>query len=287
MNGPGWKGSTTLPASVRLAWHEAEPAPRDVAIADLYTRLDFPSPPGPLPYLVANMVMTLNGEATVGGKAATIGTPVDSLVLTRLRAAADAVLTGSGTLRAEDATAALPETEAARRVASGRSPRLLAVLLASDLSWSPEMFSRRFFTDARFDKLVVTADRPDAEDVRRMEDRGIAVARVPAGQDGRPDVTEALRTLRTRGARVVVSEGGPHVFASLLRARMVHEYFQTTAPFATGDPAAIRPIMGDVTSSGRPLLLSRVSRYEHTFQDPGSGVRLVEAYDRFRVIYPS
>jgi riboflavin biosynthesis pyrimidine reductase len=283
--GPGWKRSLSLPAAVRLVWHPSEPCPRDVPIADLYTDLEFPAPDA-LPYLVANMVTTLNGEATVGGRAVTIGTPVDALALTRLRSAADALLSGAGTLLAEDVTAVLPEPEAARRAASGRPPRLLAAVLASDLAWGPEALSRRFFTDPRFDKLVITGARAADDDVRRVRDLGIEVARVSPDPAGRPDVTDALRLLRTRGARVVVSEGGPRVLASLLRARLVREYFLTTSPLATGDPRALRPIGGEVAVDGRPLLFERMSRYEHAFRDPGTGARLVEAYERLRAVYP-
>lgn len=286
MSGLGWKRSLPLPPAVRLVWHESEPHPRDVLIGDLYTRLAFPSPIPPLPYLIANMIMTQNGEATVGGKAATIGTPVDSLVLTRLRAAADALLIGAGTMVAEDVGAALPESEVARRTAEGRPPRLLAVVIASHLAWDKTVFSRRFFSDSNFEKVIVTGDRALPEDVRRLEARGVEVVRVVSGRDGRPDVRAALEVLSRRSARLVVSEGGPRVLSSLLRARAVREYFLTTSPCVTGETGAPRPILGDVTGGARPLVLARVSRYEYAFTDPESGAALVEAYDRFRVIYP-
>ncbi len=284
--GPGWKRSLRLPASVRLAWHASEPHPRDVPIAGFYADLEFPAAPGALPYLVVNMVMTLNGEATIGGKAVTIGTPVDALALTRLRTAADALLSGAGTLLAEDVTAVLPEAASARRAASGRTPRLLASILASGVAWGPEVLSRRFFTDPRFDKLVITGERAVPADIRRVEAAGVEVVRVASDPSGRPDAAAALRLLAARGARIVLSEGGPRVLASLLRARLVREYFLTTSPCATGDPLALRPIAQDVTGTGRPLLLERVSRYEHAFQDPETGARLAESFDRFRVVYP-
>ncbi len=287
MNGAGWKTSLALPASVRLVWHEAEPHPRDVPIGEFYTRLAFPDASGPLPYLVANMVMTVNGEATVGGKAATIGTPVDGLVLTRLRASADVVLSGIGTVVAEDVTAILPDAEIARRVASGRPARLRAAVLASTLAWDDGVLSRRYFTDARFDRLVITGAGAAADDVRRLQERGLDVARVASDTRGRPDAEAALRLLGERGARVVVSEGGPHVFAALLRARLVREYFMTMSPLATGEPAALRPIADDVSVRDRVLLLARMSRHEQAFQDPTTGARLVEAYERFRVVYPA
>jgi diaminohydroxyphosphoribosylaminopyrimidine deaminase/5-amino-6-(5-phosphoribosylamino)uracil reductase len=232
------------------------------------------------------MAMTLNGEAAVGGRASTIGTPVDGVALTRVRAAADAVLTGFGTLLAEDVTAALPEEEAARRTAAGRSGRLLAVVLTSGRTLDPSILTRRFFTDPRFDRLVITGMQCNPRALQPVEDRGIEVVRVASGPDGRPDPTAAIRLLGDRGARVIVSEGGPRVLASLLRARLVREYFQTQSPLATGVTEAPRPIMGDVTAGDRPLLLGRVSRHEFAFTDPVAGARLVEVYERYRVVYP-
>ncbi len=287
MSGAGWKRSLPLPPAVRLVWHEREPYPRDIPIADFYTQLELPPPSAPVPYLIANMVMTLNGEAAVGGRAFTIGTPVDGLVLTRVRAAADVVLTGFGTILAEDVTAALPAEEAARRSAAGRSPRLFAVALTSGLRLDPSALTSRFFTDPRFDRLIITGAQCPPEVLGLMRGRGIEAVRVASGADGRPDPAASLRLLGERGARLVVSEGGPRMLASLFRARLVREYFQTQSPLATGEPGAPRPIMGDQTVEDRPLLLSRVSRHEYTFNDPPSGVRLVEAYERYRVVYHS
>jgi len=283
--GPGWKRTVPLPSHVRLVWHETEPFPRDIPVAEFYADLAFSAAPGAPPYLVANMVMTQDGEAAVGRKAAGIGTRVDRLTLTRLRVATDAVLTGIGTIAAEDVAASLPETEAARRVAAGRPARLLVVVLASHLSWPSEMLSRRAFTDARFDRIIVTGDRgPDApETARRVAAHGIDVVRVPVGPDGRPSPPAVLDALGARGIRSIVTEGGPRVLASLLRARLVREYFLTTAPFVLGSTLGLRPLAGEACG---PILLSRVSRIEHTFTDPATGIALIEAFDRFRLVYP-
>ncbi|HEV2440005.1 MAG TPA: dihydrofolate reductase family protein [bacterium] len=287
MNGAGWKRSLSLPATVRLVWHATEPHPREVLLDDFYARLDVPPGRDGLPGLIANMVMTQNGEATIDGKAAPIGTPVDRFILGRLRTSADALLYGAGTLLAEDVTAAVPEAEAARRVAAGRGPRLLVALLATDLAWGDDLLARRFFTDTGFDRLIITGPRATPEHVRRIEAFGVEVARVDEDRDGRPTACAALRALGVRGARLVLTEGGPRVLASLLRERLVVDYFLTTSPLATGDRHAPRPVGADVTTNGRPLLLSRVSRYEYGFSDPSTGAALIEAYDRFRVVYPS
>ena len=274
-----------LPPSVRLVWHETEAYPREVPTGELYGHLEFPPSAGPLPYVVGNMIMTQNGEATVEGKSVTIGTRVDGLVLTRLRAATDAVLMGAGTLAAEDVTGVLPDAEAARRTAAGRPPRLLIALLASQLAWADDILSRRFFTEPRLDKVILTGEAARAEHIRRVEALGVEVVRIPSDSTGRPDIVKALGILAARGVRCLVSEGGPRVLASLFRARAVREYFLTTSPLVTASPRAPRPI-GEVSDREEALLLSRVSRYEYEFQDPRTLARLVESYDRFRVVYP-
>ena len=286
MSGAGWKQSLSLPAAVRLVWHAAEPYPRDVPLDEFYARIDVPPGPDGLPAVVANMVMTQNGEATIDGKAAPIGTPVDRFILGRLRTSADVLLSGAGTLLAEDLTAVVPEAEAARRVAAGRGPRLLAALAATDMAWSDDVLAKKFFTDTRFDRLIITGNRPTSAQVRRVEALGVEVTRVDVGPDGRPAARATLRVLGARGARLVLTEGGPRVLASLLRERLVVDYFLTTSPLVTGDLRAVRPIGADVTVDGRPPLLSRVSRHEYAFRDPAGGAPLVEAYDRFRVVYP-
>jgi riboflavin biosynthesis pyrimidine reductase len=287
VNGAGWKRAVPLPSSVRLVWHTTEPYPRDVPLDELYARIDVP--PGPdalVPPVIANMVMTQNGEATIDGKASPIGTAVDRFALGRLRTSADVLLSGAGTMLAEDVTAVIPETDAGRRIAAGRAPRLLAALLATDVAWDDAVLSRRFFTDPRFDRLVITGSRPRVEDVRRLEARGVEVLRVQAGPDGRPIARAAVAALGARGARLVLTEGGPRVLASMLRGRLIVDYFLTTSPLVTGDPRALLPVAADVTAAGRPLLLSRLSRYEYAFRDPATGAALIEAYDRFRVVYP-
>lgn len=286
-NGARWKQTLPLPATVRLLWHASEPYPRDVPLQDVYGRIEVPPRPDGLPAVIANMVMTLNGEATIDGKAAPIGTGVDRFILRRLRVSADVLLSGAGTMLAEDVTAVLSDAEAAQRGAARRRARVLVALLATELAWDDDVLRKRFFTDSRFDRLIITGDRPSPRHVRRIEALGVDVVRVDAGPDGRPSPSAALRLLGQREARIVLTEGGPRVLASLLRARLVDEYFLTTSPLVTGDPRASAPIGADATVDGRPLLLSRLSRYEYAFRDPSTGTPLIEAYDRFRIVYPA
>jgi riboflavin biosynthesis pyrimidine reductase len=59
------------------------------------------SAPPDRPYLVINMVASVDGRATLHGKTAALSTPADKEVFFALRRAVDAVLVGTGTLREE------------------------------------------------------------------------------------------------------------------------------------------------------------------------------------------
>ena len=64
--------------------------------------LDFgASAPADRPYLVINMVASVDGRATVHGKTKDLSSPADKEVFFALRRAVDAVLVGTGTLREE------------------------------------------------------------------------------------------------------------------------------------------------------------------------------------------
>ena len=53
------------------------------------------------------------------------------------------------TIGAVHVTAVLPEAEVERRIAQGRAPRLLVVVVASSLRWDSGIFARRFFRRRR------------------------------------------------------------------------------------------------------------------------------------------
>jgi hypothetical protein len=57
--------------------------------------------PDDRPFLYLNMVASADGRATFAGRTEGLGSEADTRLLTELRALADAVLVGTGTVRAE------------------------------------------------------------------------------------------------------------------------------------------------------------------------------------------
>ena len=61
--------------------------------------------------------------------------------------------------------------------------------------------------------------------------------------EARVDLGEALAALHRRGARMVLTEGGPSLLGELIALDLLDELCLTIAPLAGGDPlpVAVRP----------------------------------------------
>src|ERR1700737_4848540 len=81
------------------------------------------------PYLALNMVATVDGRAAVNGSAVGIGTPADKHLMRELRAEADVVLHGAGTVRADPLSARVPPEMVDQRVQNGLSPQPLGAIV--------------------------------------------------------------------------------------------------------------------------------------------------------------
>lgn len=184
----------------------------------------YPHPPG---LVRANFVSTLDGAATGDdGRSGTINDDDDLRVLETLRAVADVVVVGAGTTRIEGYGALeIPERLAPVRADLGLAPHLeLAVVTRSGL------LSRRLL-DAERPPLVVTHARCHRLVELRRE---LGADRVLVHGDAEVDLAAALAGLRARGLSRILTEGGPHLFASLLAADLVDELCLTTSPHIVG-----------------------------------------------------
>ena len=191
--------------------------------------------PADRPFVYLNMVSTVDGRATIGGRSRALGSDADTLLLTELRALADAVLIGSGTLRAEGYGRLVGDPgRIARRVAAGRPETPTAVLISRslDLPWDAGLF-------AAADQPVIVytrADAPAPPDVAAP----LELVRLPEATPA-----AALADLRARGVRALLCEGGPTLNRALLAAGLVDELFLTLAPQLAGNADALRIVEGD------------------------------------------
>lgn len=153
-----------------------------------------------------------------------------------MRAHADAVMVGVGTILADDPllNVRLPGLEA-------RSP--IRIVLDSGLR-TP--LASRVVAGVRDIPtwIIATVDAP-IEAEAALTDQGVEVLRVPSDRNGRVLLPEALRLLGERGLTRVFCEGGPGLADALAQANLMDELVLVTGGSARG--------RGDVPALGLAL----------------------------------
>lgn len=229
----------------------------DAEAAVLYEDLALPPGDG-RPYVVTNTVVTVDGKEALGGRATPIGSPFDRQVMRRLRAAADGVILGAGTLRAEEIEFRLPPELMAGRAARGL-PGPLTVAIISARGDLP--LDRRLFR-ARAPEVIPVAVVAAKADRSTLAQLPSWVQVLVAGEET-VDLPLALARLRRDlGVRRAVLEGGPSLNAAMLAAGLVDELFVTVAPRVLGGPA-LTMVAGATTLPGGLRELELVSAFAY------------------------
>jgi diaminohydroxyphosphoribosylaminopyrimidine deaminase/5-amino-6-(5-phosphoribosylamino)uracil reductase len=143
----------------------------------------------------------------------------------RMRHAADAVLTGIGTVKIDDPL--LTDRSGLPR----RKP-LLRVILDWGLTISPYS---RIVQSARNDVLIFTQQHANTRRIRALEKAGVEVVRA-ASRNGQIDLEAVLAELGRREILSVLLEAGPTLNGAALLAGIVHKLFLFYAPKISGEP---------------------------------------------------
>ena len=153
-----------------------------------------------------------------------------------LRGAVDAVLAGTGTLRAESygRLVRTPERRAARTALGlAEDPAMIVFSRSGDVPFDAPLF------DVPEQTVVIVTGR--------------GAVTIPAGVRAEVDVIElddpepaaALRAVRERhGVRAVLCEGGPTLNRALLAAGVLDELFLTLGPVLAGGSGDVLRVLG-------------------------------------------
>ncbi|BAZ93582.1 pyrimidine deaminase [Thiohalobacter thiocyanaticus] len=180
------------------------------------------------PWVRCKLAMSLDGRtALASGESQWITGPAARADVHRLRARSSAILTGSGTVLADDPSLT------ARPDGMDDSELLqpLRVVLDTRLTLAPtaKLLSQPGQT------LVLTAS-DDAARRQALEAAGAEVAVLPV-RDDRLDLPAALRLLGERELNEVMVEAGPTLAGAMLQAGLVDELIIYMAPQLLGDAA--------------------------------------------------
>jgi riboflavin biosynthesis pyrimidine reductase len=157
----------------------------------------------------------------------------DRFLMGLLRACADAVLLGAGTLcatpghhwTAEHIFPDLASSFADLRSRLGRKPRprLVLVTASGHIEVShPAVVGGATIVTTAAGARALAGRLPDSCDILEV------------GESGPVDLERAVAEMRTRGYAVILSEGGPHVMGELIGKKLLDEAFITMSPVVAG-----------------------------------------------------
>jgi 5-amino-6-(5-phosphoribosylamino)uracil reductase len=186
------------------------------------------------PYVIASAAVSLDGYIDdVADARLILSDPEDLDRVDEVRAWADALLVGAGTIRADDPRLLVRSAERrAARVAAGRAPSPAKVTLTRTGKVDP---AARFFTTGDAARYVYTCDAQ----AQVLQATLGPVARVVGAGDPL-DLHRMLADLRGRGIERLMVEGGGAVHTLFLSAGVVDELHVVYAPFFVGQPRAPR-----------------------------------------------
>jgi riboflavin biosynthesis pyrimidine reductase len=198
----------------------------------IYGRLGFPDR-----VLYSNFVSSIDGVVSLGsspsaGSVISGRYPADRFLMALLRACADAVLIGAGTLRATPGhhwtpAHVFPDLAASfvrlrKKLDRTPEPRLVLLTATGDIDVShPAIAAGATVLTTHEVAKSLRARLPDLCDVIESGQREV-------------DISHALDELRSRKLNVVLTEGGPHVMGGLIKQGLLDEAFLTISPVVAG-----------------------------------------------------
>ncbi|MGW5131271.1 pyrimidine reductase family protein [Streptomyces sp. NPDC004135] len=208
---------------------------REWTLAELAAAYAYPEPgaAGPVPYLRANMVSTLDGAAQHDGRSQPISSAADMRIFGTLRALADVVVVGAETVRQEGYRPARARAEfAASREAAGQTPAPAIAVVTAGLDLD---FSLPLFTSPLVPTLILTGAAAAPDRVAAAEQAGARV--VTAGDGIGVDPARAVAALAGLGHTRLLTEGGPRLLGQMVAAGVLDELCLTVSPMLTAGDA--------------------------------------------------
>ena|SRR5438128_359394 len=222
------------------------------------------------PRLFANFVASLDGVVALPGEAesgqiVSGKSEADRFVMGMLRACADAVIVGAGTFRRSSRHLWHPEAiypmaapwfaEARRRLGLAVRPKLVLVTASGAIDPDAPAMRDAVIVTGRNGERRLRQSLPDGAELAVLGAEGI-------------DPKALVAMLHARGLQLLLTEGGPSLFAELLAADLVDELFLTSSPKVFGRLAndGRKSLVDGRDLGGASLALAGVRRHgSHLF----------------------
>src|ERR1035437_4806732 len=259
--------ATLAPLETLFETKRGKVLPLPPNLARLYGCLRMPLPPSQ-PHVFSNFVTTLDGVVSLNAKGHASGADIsgesiqDRMVMGLLRAIADVVIVGSGTLGADrrhvwTAEAICPELaddyRQLRTALGKRGPPLNVIV-----SGSGEIDLRLpVFASGKVPTLIVTTTAGAKRLLKQSVPDSVEIRAIPGLRASTISASAILdEVCRVRPGKLILVEGGPRLLGDFYAQRLVAEQFLTLAPQISGRAAGepwLSLVMGKEFAPRDPL----------------------------------
>ncbi len=179
----------------------------------------------------ANMVTSLDGAVTASSRTEPISGPPDKYMFGLLRALADVVVVGAGTVRAEGYGPGRERTEFAHlREAAEQTPAPTMAVVTRSGQLDP---TSSLFTEAKTRTIVMTCEMAATDRIDALAN----VADIEVCGEHDVNLAVAHERLRARGLQRVLVEGGPRLLGDVVMAGLLDELALSISPLVVGGEA--------------------------------------------------
>lgn len=182
----------------------------------------------------SNFISSVDGGATADGKSGALAGPGDRTLFQLMRALADVVLVGAGTVRIEN-YGGVQLSVAGRQARQARGQAEVPPIAIVTQSGRLER-DMLVFTHTEVAPLVLTCTAAAAATRHYLGDAAV-VLDCSGADPGAVDMAVLLAALASRGLRRVLTEGGPRLHSSFIEADLLDELCLTLAPTVVGGQA--------------------------------------------------
>ena len=176
------------------------------------------------PWVVVNMIASIDGVTAVDGGSTALGDDDDKAVFRALRAVPDVILVGAGTVAAENySPVTLDPARRARRTALGLAEVPTLAIVSGSLSLDE---SANVFSNPERKPLILTSTSVDPGRLVRLGDAADVAFLT--------DLTPEAMLEQLSAAAVVLLEGGPSLNGQFARAGLIDELNLTVSPSLYG-----------------------------------------------------
>lgn len=223
-----------------------------------YEEISLPKPKKGRPFVAINMVMSLDGKVTAGGKLepGSLGGSFDRQTMNVIRSHFDAVLSGGNTVRQHPYYLGVPTELEKERTKKGLVSQPLSVVLTG----SGELKSGTpLFTNPPRPPIILTTANGANNLSQAIKD--IANVEILPADGGPKAICELLA--KKYDVNRLLLEGGPSVNYEFYQNQLIDQVFLTLAPRFVGSKHDLSIMVGDRVLP-KPARTNLLSTHQHT-----------------------